>query len=84
MNQETAHTEIQFTSATQEGFEAFADEVAEALPDSVVEFQDKPVFGPCYAIVKVKQEYGHYPLVVDAGDTFCIGDENAWVRKTDA
>lgn len=80
MKEDTAHTEITFTETTQEGFEAFADEVAEALPDAVVEFQDKPLFGPKYAIVRVKQEYGHYPLVVDEGNTFCIGDERAWVR----
>lgn len=84
MTQETAHTEIEFSTATQEGFEIFADEVAEALPDAVSEFQMHPIFGKPYVIIRVKQEYGHYPLVAEEGDTLCIGDERSWVRKADA
>lgn len=76
--------DITFDSATQEGFEAFADEVAAELPDARIEFQDRPLFGPKYAIVHVKQEFGSYPLILEEGDTLCIGDEYTSVRTAGA
>jgi hypothetical protein len=72
---------IELLAPTHEAFAAFADEIAEHLPDAEVTFQDRPIMGEPYAIVKVKQEYGFYPLVVEAGDHLKIGPENVSVGR---
>lgn len=76
--------DITFDSATQEGFEAFADEVAAELPDARIEFQDKPLFGPKYAIVHVKEEFGYTPLVLDEGETLSIEGDVVRVLRSRA
>ena len=73
---------IELAAPTHDAFAAFADEVAEHLPDAEVTFQDRPIMGDPYAIVKVKQEYGHYPLIVEAHDELVIGPENVSVAKS--
>jgi hypothetical protein len=74
-------TKIELLAPTHEGFAAFADEVHEYLPDAEVTFQDRPIMGDPYVIVKVKQEFGYYPLVVEAEDALVIGPDNVSVRK---
>jgi hypothetical protein len=72
---------IELAAPTHDAFAAFADEVAEHLPDAVVIFQDRPIMGDPYAIVQVKQEFGFYPLVVEAHDHLIIGPENVSVGR---
>jgi hypothetical protein len=75
---EEATRVAEFRESTQEGFEAFADEVTEiATVQVVVEFRDKPVLGLPYALVWT---VGHsLPLVVDEGQALCTAHGEFWV-----
>jgi hypothetical protein len=76
------HTEINLDGTTPETFMAFIDDVAAELPDAVCLIQDKPIMGEPYVVVKVKQDYGHYPLIVEGGQSLYIGNDRAWVATS--
>lgn len=82
-----AKVRIRFPEATQESFEAFADEVAEHLPAANVTYQDKPIFGLPYIWVRHNMDdywYG-WVLCLDAGQELCIGESenDCWVESND-
>lgn len=75
---EEATAVAEFRAATQEGFEAFADEITEiAVVHVSVEFQDKPVLGMPYALVWVAGS--RLPLIVDEGQALCTAHGEFWV-----
>jgi hypothetical protein len=77
-----ARIRIGFPEATQEAFEAFADEVAAVLPKAEVTYQDEPWFGNPYIIVMNhdKNPWESYTLTVDIGQELCIGEHGSWVE----
>lgn len=72
-------TKIKFEEATQEAFEAFADEVAEVAPEINLTFYPTPMMGEPYIVVRVPGEFGGYPLIVDVEDSLVIDGEDVHV-----
>jgi hypothetical protein len=77
---EEAKSKVKFAEVSQESFEAFADEVAEHAPDVMLTYHEKTLLGLPYVLVKVPDEFGWYPLCVEAGDYLCIGETGCWVE----
>lgn len=75
-----AKAKVKFAEASQEAFEAFADEVYEHRIDLDLTYHSKTILGLPYVLVKVPDEFGHYPLCVEAGDYLCIGETECWVE----
>ena len=81
MNKNEARVRIAFPEASHEAFANFADEVAAELPEVEVTYQDKPMIGKPYVIIKNTNghPWGHWTLIVDIGQELCISDNNTWV-----
>ena len=75
-----AKTKVKFREVSQEAFEAFADEVAEHAPEVVLTYHEKTLLGLPYVLAKVPDDFGFYPLCVEAGDYLCIGETECWVE----
>lgn len=74
---------IKFEEATQEAFEVFADEAAEALPEASLTYHPTPMLGEPYIVVQVPNEdgFGTYPLIVDVGDVLVVSDKGVRVDE---
>lgn len=71
-----------FEVADIEHFAAFADFMAEKLPEAEVTFRDKPMFGKPYVEVNIRNIWEpceSYTLMLDEGQTFNIGRVEAWI-----
>lgn len=70
--------EITLTGVTQKDFEDFRDRVQAELENVEFIFQDKPLMGAPYVVVRLPTEFGFYPLIVEFGYSLYIG-ETTWV-----
>jgi len=73
---------IEFRHATQEGFEAFADELheVELIAPPEVTFQDRPFLGKPYVLLRFGELYDRTTLIVDEGQSLYINEKDIWVK----
>lgn len=81
MSKNEPRVRIGFPEASHEAFADFADSVAAELPDAVVTYHDKPIFGQPYIMIRNKPDnlWEAWTLCVDPGQELCISDNNTWV-----
>jgi hypothetical protein len=72
-----------FEQGDMEDFQGFADFVAENIgPGAFVTFHEKPIFGDPYVQIDIRNVWDScesYTLMMDKGQTFNIGRDEAWI-----
>lgn len=71
-----------FEVADIEHFQAFADWMQEKLPEAYLTFIEKPIFGGPYVQIDIRNIWDpceSYTLMMDEGQTFNIGHDEAWI-----
>ena len=82
MSYHVAEHSHKFEVGDIEHFQSFADFMQEHLPEAYVTFVEKPIFGNPYIQVDIRNIWDaceSYTLMVDPGQTFNIGRDEAWV-----
>jgi hypothetical protein len=72
---------IKFEEASQEAFEAFADEVAEEADFMSMTYHDAPIMGAPYILINMGKGMSAYPLIVEAGDELVTADSAVWIER---
>lgn len=82
MGYNTAEHSHKFEVADIEHFQVFADWMARELPEAVLTFVEKPMFGKPYVQIDIREIWApmdSYTLMLDEGQTFNIGRDEAWI-----